>query len=149
MRARSWAAAGLVVLAIGWGGAGYLATKPTDFHDYRTAAIGAAQSAYTALTTAELTGRAVLADRIPGPYAASMLDDCRSALAGAAKRFTAVAPPDPRTTAMRATLGPLLSSANSVLGDIETALDAGPLQERLDAARAIADDLDAFIEAHR
>src|SRR5690349_14356693 len=94
MRARGWAASALAAAALAWAGAGYLATKPVDFHDYRVTAVQAAQSAYDALATASLTGSALLAGRVTQPYANTMLDDARSALAGAAKQFTGVAAPD-------------------------------------------------------
>ena len=142
MRAAGWAATGLVAVALAWGGAGYLATKPVDFHDYRVAAVGAAQSAYDALATALLTGGALLAGRVTQPYADTMLDDARSALAGAAKQFTDVAPPDDRTEAMRDRLGPLLVRANAVLPGRSSDLTRGAL----DAIRPVQAGLYRFIE---
>jgi hypothetical protein len=144
MRATGWAAAGLVTVALAWAGAGYLATKPVDFHDYRVTAVNAAQSGYDALATASLTGEALLAGRVTGPYANSMLDDARSALSGAAKGFTDVAAPDDRTEAMRDQLGPLLIRANAVLPGTSTDLTRGAL----DAIRPVEDGLDNFIEEH-
>ena len=67
MLARGWAATALAAVALAWAGAGYLATKPVDFHDYRVKAVQAAQSAYDALATASLTGSALLAGRVTQP----------------------------------------------------------------------------------
>ena len=145
MRATGWAAAALAAVALAWGGAGYLVTKPVDFHDYRVAAVGAAQSAYDALPTASLTGDALLAGRVTEPYADSMLDDARSALAGAAKRFTDVAPPDQRTEAMRDRLGPLLVRANAVLPARSADLTRGTL----DAIRPVEAALEQFAKEHK
>jgi hypothetical protein len=145
VRAPGWAASALIAAALLWGGAGYLATKPTDFHDYRVAAVGAARSAYDALATAELTGRAVLAHRVTGPYAASTLDDCRSALAGAAKRFAGVGPPDAPTRAMRDELGPLLVRANAALSGVEDGVSASSVA----ALHPVAARLDDFVQAHQ
>jgi hypothetical protein len=144
LRATSWAATGLVAAALAWGGAGYLATKPTDFHDYRVAAVGAAQSAYDALASADLTGTALLAGRVTGPYADSMLGDARDALAGAAKQFAGVSPPDQRTQKMRDELGPLLIKANAVLPG--TASDI--TDKTLDNLKPVEDALDQFLEEH-
>jgi hypothetical protein len=145
MRATSWAVAGLAAVALAWGGAGYLATKPVDFHDYRMAVVGAAQSAYDALATASLTGSALLAGRVTRPYTDSMLDDARSALAGAAKQFTDVAAPDDRTEAMRDQLGPLLTRANAVLPGSSTDLT----RAALDAIQPVQAGLDQFITDHK
>ena len=142
MRATGWAAAGLTAVALAWGGAGYLATKPVDFHDYRVTAVGAAQSAYDALATTSLTGDALLAGRVTRPYADSMLGDARSALAGAAKQFTDVAPPDDRTAAMRDQLGPLLIRANAVLPGTSDDLTRGAL----DAIRPVEAGLGQFLD---
>lgn len=152
VRARRWGAVALALVAAGWGGAGYLSTKPIDFHDYRVAAVHSAQSAYNAVTTAERTVRADLAGKLPGPYVTSMLADGRKALSGAAKEFAGKAPPDARTRAMRDALGPLLLQADAVLGDAESAVagdDDAALHAAVDALGPVADDLAGFIEAHR
>jgi hypothetical protein len=145
MRATGWAAATLAAVALAWGGAGYLATKPVDFHDYRVTAVQAAQSAYDALATASLTGTALLAGRVTRPYADSMLGDARSALSGAAKQFAGVGPPDDRTRKMRDRLGPLLVRANAVLPDRSSDLT----RTALDAIRPVEAGLDQFITAHK
>jgi hypothetical protein len=142
VRATGWAATGLCGLALIWGGAGYLSSRPTDFHDYRVAAVGAAQSAYDAVATAELTAKALLAAKVTDPYAESMFTDSRAALAGAAKQFAGVSPPDDRTRAMRDTLGPLLMTANTVLSSLED-------DPSSTAAQPVADALDHFIEANQ
>ena len=145
MRATGWAATALATVALAWAGAGYLATKPVDFHDYRVTAVGAAQSAYDALATASLTGTALLAGRVTQPYADSMLDDARGALAGAAKQFTDIAAPDESTEAMRDQLGPLLERANAVLPGRSTDLT----RTALAAIRPVEAGLDQFIEANK
>jgi hypothetical protein len=48
MRATGWAAAGLAAVALAWGGASYLATKPVDFH---------------------ANDRGYLGDKVNGPFA--------------------------------------------------------------------------------
>lgn len=145
MRATGWAATGLAAVALAWGGAGYLGTKPVDFHDYRVAAVSAAQSAYDALATASLTGDALLAGRVTQPYADGALDDARQALAGAAKQFTGIAPPDDRTKAMRDRLGPLLVRANAVLPDSSADLTGASLK----AITPVESRLRTFVEDHR
>jgi hypothetical protein len=142
MRATGWAATALATVALAWGGAGYLATRPVDFHDYRVTAVQAAQSAYDGLATASLTGTALLAGRVTQPYADSMLGDARSALAGAAKRFAEVAPPDDRTREMHDRLAPLLLRANAVLPGRSTDLT----RAALDAIRPVEAGLDQFID---
>jgi hypothetical protein len=142
MRSTGWAATALCAVALAWGGAGYLSTRPTDFHDYRVAAVQSAESAYDALASAQLTADALTAGRVTAPYAESMFDDSRDALAGAFKQFAALSPPDDPTRAMRDTLGPLLIQANTVLSTLED----DPASK---AARPVADDLDDFIEAHK
>ncbi len=131
---------------------GYLLTKPTDHHDYRKAAVQAAESAYNAVATVRLTGEAELAGRVIPPYVTTMVDDARRALAGAAKQFTGEAPPDATTTQMRDRLGPLLVAANAVLGEAESALqdnDDQALRSAIDALDQLSGRLSDFLEAYQ
>ena len=148
MRARTWAAVGVALVAVTWAGMGYLSTKPTDFHTYRVAAVGAAQSAYGGLATAQITSRALADGKVTGPYATSVLDDAREGLAGAVKRLAAEAPPDPSTTAMRDELGPLLLDTDRALSTMEDATTAVEQRAAADGATATADALRQFIEDH-
>jgi hypothetical protein len=151
VNARAFAAAAVAVVALTWGIFGYYTTKPTDFHTYRKAAVGSAQSAYNALGTARLTGEAVLDDRLTAPYVTVTLGAARKAVAGAVKSFADVAPPDARTRAMRDQLGPLLVAANADLGDIEDATahdDDAALRAAIGRATKTSDALDGFLEAH-
>lgn len=152
MRGRWWAFVLVSLLAVCWGVVGYLLTKPTDHHDYRKAAVQAAESAYNAVATVRLTGEAELDGRLFPPYATTMLDDARQALAGAAKQFTAEAPPDDTTTQMRDQLGPLLVAANAALGEVESALqdnDDRELREAIDALDQLGGQLSDFLEAYQ
>jgi hypothetical protein len=152
MRARWWATLAVAAAAATWGGAGYLMTSPVDFHDYRTTAVGAAQSAYNAVATARLAGRAQLAGRLLGPYVTSTLDDSRDALSGAVKRLSADGPPDERSAALRDELDPLLSAADAGLGELERATHAGDDDAQrgaLDTLDPVSDRLSAFIEEHK
>jgi hypothetical protein len=140
------------LLAVCWGVVGYLQTKPTDHHDYRKAAVQAAESAYNAVATVRLTGEAELAGRVFPPYVATMMDDARQALAGAAKQFTAEAPPDQTTTQMRDRLGPLLVAANARLGEADSAVQDGDdqaLREAVDALDQVGEQLSDFLEAYQ
>jgi hypothetical protein len=131
--------------------AGYLLTKPTDHHDYRKAAVQAAESAYSAVATTRLAGEAELDGRLLPPYLTTILDDARQSLAGAAKQFTAVSPPDGRTTEMRDRLGPLLVTANAQLGEVESAVEEGDrpaLRAALRAAAQLAEQLSDFLGAY-
>jgi hypothetical protein len=151
VRGRWWAFALVVVLAACWGGAGYLLTKPTDHHDYRKAAVQAAQSAYGAVETVRLTGEAELDGRLFPPYVATMMNDARKALAGAAKKFTSQAPPDDVTIQMRDRLAPLLVAADARLGDAQNAAEGNDdqaLRELLDPLGRIAEQLSDFLEAY-
>jgi hypothetical protein len=152
VRGRWWTFVLVSLLAICWGLVGYLLTKPTDHHDYRKAAVQAAQSAYNAVGTVRLTGEAELDGRLFPQYVTTMVDDARTALAGAAKRFTAKAPPDETTTRMRDQLAPLLVAANARIGDAQSATeddDDQALKEALDALNPIADQLSGFLEAYQ
>jgi hypothetical protein len=148
-----WRAFVLVsLLAVCWGVVGYFLTKPTDHHDYRKAAVQAAQSAYDAVGTARLTGEAEMEGRLFPPYVTTMLDDARKALAGAAKQFTAKAPPDETTTTMRDRLAPLLSAANALLGEAQSATeddDDQALRKALDSLEPLGEQLSDFIEAYQ
>jgi hypothetical protein len=73
-----------------------------------------------------------------------MLGDARDALAGAAKQFAGVSPPDQRTQKMRDELGPLLIKANAVLPG--TASDI--TDKTLDNLKPVEDALDQFLEEH-
>jgi hypothetical protein len=152
VRGRWWAFVLVSLLAVCWGVFGYLLTKPTDHHDYRKAAVQAAQSAYNAVGTVRLTGEAELDGRLFPPYVTTMLDDARQALAGAAKEFTAEAPPDDATTRMRDQLAPLLTAANARIGDAQSATednDDQALREALDELAQLAEQLSDFLEAYQ
>jgi hypothetical protein len=152
VRARGWAKLLLALLAVGWAGAGYLMTKPTDYHDYRVAAVQSAQSAYNSVATVAVTGAAKLDGRVFAPYLSTVLDDARKALAGAAKQFAKQAPPTVATVAMRDQLGPLLLTASSTVGDVERAAadrDDRALRQALRSLDAVGRDLSKFIEDHR
>ena len=148
MGARRWATGVAIVLALVWGGAGYLVTRPTTFHDYRVTAVDAARSAYNALATARIAGTARLDRRVTEPYLESVLADSREALAGAAKRFAGESPPDARTAAMRDELGPMLVRASAALDGLENAGDDAALRAALGPVAEAADEVDGFLEAH-
>ncbi|MBM2615669.1 hypothetical protein JIG36_08900 [Actinoplanes sp. LDG1-06] len=139
MRAKWWGATTLSVVALAWGGAGYLITKPVDFHDYRVAAVSSAETAHDALTTAGLVAEAELKGQVMGPYAESSFDDARKALAGGAKKFTGVEPPDERCERMHDELAPLLQQADAVLARIPDEPHAGD---------DVSDALERFVEQH-
>jgi hypothetical protein len=152
VRGRWWAFVLVSLLAVCWGVVGYLLTEPTDHHDYRKAAVQAAESAYGAVTTVRLTGEAELAGRVFPPYVATMMDDARQALAGAAKQFTGEAPPDASTTQMRDRLGPLLVAANATLGEAESAVqdnDDRALRAAIEALDQLGGQLSDFLEAYQ
>jgi hypothetical protein len=152
VRGRWWAFVLVSLLAVCWGVVGYLLTKPTDHHDYRKAAVQAAESAYNAVATVRLTGEAELDGRLYPPYVATMLDDARKALAGAAKQFTAESPPDQTTTRMRDRLGPLLVTASAALGEAESAVqdsDDQALRAAIDALDQVGEQLSDFLEAYQ
>jgi hypothetical protein len=152
MRARWWGFVIVVLLVLCWGGIGYLMTKPTDHHDYRKAAVQAAESAYDSVGTVRITVEASLDGRTFPTYVTSMMDDAREALAGAAKQFTAKAPPDEVTTKMRDQLGPLLVAANAQLGEVEQAVDDGDdqaVREAVEQLEPLGEQLSDFIEAYQ
>jgi hypothetical protein len=149
MRSRDWAATLVAVVALLWGGMGYLATRPADFHDYRTMTVSAAQSAYGAVATARLTAGARADDKVTEQYVLASLADARDGLAGAAKNFAAEGPPDERSQQLRDQLGPLLGEAKAALDRIEEADGtAAKLRTAADDAGAVADGLRQFIAVH-
>ncbi|WDZ82760.1 hypothetical protein [Micromonospora cathayae] len=128
----------LVLLALCWGGTGYAATRPTDAHDYRRAAIEAARSAYDVTVTVRLVGSARAAGRLPLPYTVATLNDGRSALAGAAQRLVVARPVDDATARIRDRLGPLLLAAAAGLDDLRRAVRAPDLAALTGAVAALA-----------
>jgi hypothetical protein len=151
IRLRHWAPL-FVALVVLWAVVGYLLTKPTDFHDYRKAAVQSAESGYNAVSTAEITVRAQLDDKVTGPFSKTTLDWASSAVAGAWKQFAGVAPVDEATTAMRDELGPILLSAVRVLGDLTKAEDSGSpaaTAHALGQLGPVADQLSGFLEQHK
>jgi hypothetical protein len=146
---RWWPAA--VAGALLWGIVGYFLTKPTDFHDYRRTVVQVADSAYVAVSTAQMTVRAQLDGKVTGRYTTAALQDATDAVAGAWKQFAAVAPVDDATTAMRDELGPVLLDAVRTLGDLVAAEDQGAAATAaaLPALGPVADDLSDFLERHK
>jgi hypothetical protein len=152
VRARWWAAVAVAAVALGWGGFGYLATRSTDAHDYRKTAVQSAQSAYNAVATARLAGRADLDGQMFGPYVTSMLDDSRGALSGAVRQLAGEVPPDAASGALRDQLDALLTAADAGLGRLQRATDDGDDAVRraaLGDLDPVAAGLSAFVEEHK
>lgn len=148
MRARTWATAGLSAVVLLWGALGYLATRPPDFHDYRTMTVSAAQSAYAAVATARLIADARAREKVTARYADAGLADARDALGGAARDFTGLNPPDGRSARLRDELDPLLRDAKAALDAIEDAGAPAALRAAAGDAAPVADGLSRFIAAH-
>jgi hypothetical protein len=148
MRSRAWAAIAVSLLAVCWGGLGHLATRPADFHDYRTMTVRAAQAAYGAVGTARLAGAALADGRVTRAYAETTFADSRSALSAAAADFAGDGPPDERARTLRGQLEPLLRAATTALDTLEAATGPAALTAAATAAEPVADGLRAFVEAH-
>lgn len=149
---RRWLLVVAVLLAVGWGVWGYYLVKPADHHDYRTAAVHAAQSADDAVHTVVLTGRADLAGNTLATYVRSVLGTAQNSIGGATQRLTGQAPPDAASVSVRDRLGPLLLAAQRDVGDAALAgenADHDALREVLRRLASDGDRLDAFIEAYR
>ncbi|WBB81052.1 hypothetical protein O7606_06625 [Micromonospora sp. WMMD882] len=151
MSVRRWAVALLVLLPLCWGGVGYASTRTPTADDYRRAAAGAARSAYHALVTADLVGRARLAGRLPSPYTGNVLDDGRAAVSGAARRFAAATPVDAPTARLRDRLGPLLLAATDRLTDVRRAArapDPSALRRSVDALAPVTAALAGLLQEY-
>jgi hypothetical protein len=138
----------VAVVAVLWGGMGYLATRPADFHDYRTMTVSAAQEAYAAMATARLTASARADNRVTRQYAEAILDDSRKALAGAERDFARQGPPDDGSEQLRDELDPLLDKAEQALDRLDDADDQEELRAAADDATAVADGLNNYIAMH-
>jgi hypothetical protein len=140
-----------VVLAVLWAVIGYQLTRQPDFHDYRKAAVQAAESAYDAVATAQLTVQAQLDGQVTGAYTDSTLQRGADAVAGAWKQYATAQPVDARSVSIRDELGPLLQESVRVLGDLRYAEQLGPAAtaHALAAAGPLAEDLSDFVDRHR
>jgi hypothetical protein len=149
---RRWLVVVASLVSVAWGVWGYYLVKPADYHDYRTAAVHAAQSADDAARTVVLTGRADLAGNTLPTYVRSVLDTAQNSTGGAAKQLTSQAPPDAASVAIRDRLGPLLLAAQRDIGDAALADDRADHDALRAALRRLEADgagLDDFIEAYR
>ena len=108
-----------------------------------------AEATHDGVRTGWLTGREELAGRLFGGYPTVAFDDSSKAVAGAGKQFAEQPPPDGPSTRLRDELSPLLRRAVPLLGDAAQAVDDVALRAAVDALAALADRLDAFIEAYR
>jgi hypothetical protein len=140
-----------VVLVLIWAVLGYFLTKPPDFHDYRRAAVQAAESGYNALATAQMTVQEQLAGKTTGRFTDGTLQRSSDTLAGAWKEFAAATPVDDATEVIRDELGPLLLSAVTVLGNLRVAEDVGggATARALDAVDPVAEQLNDFVDRHK
>lgn len=140
-----------VALVVVWAVVGYFLTKPPDFHDYRKAAVQAAESGYNAVSLAQLSVREQLADKASGQYVDSTLRRSADTVAGAWKQFAAAQPVDDATKQMGAQLGPILLSAVTVLGDLRAAEDDGAAAtaQAVSALGPVADQLSDFLDRYR
>ena len=140
------------VALVSWGIWGYFLVKPVDHHDFRTAAVHAAQSTDDTVQTVLLAGQAELSGQVLPTYLQAVLDDSQDTLGGAAKRLTGYAPPDAATARMRDQLGPLILAAQRGVGDVTRADRTGDdtaLRAALTDLDGVGQRLGDFVEAYR
>jgi hypothetical protein len=131
-----------VTLAIILGYGGYASTQPPDRHDYRVAAVEAAQSAHDALRTAYLAGTTLRQGRATTLYVAVLLDSGTKRTAVLIAKLAELPPPDADMRALRDELAPMLTETMQRLGD--TAADPTEVED----LPALGDRLEAFLDRY-
>ncbi len=139
----------LVALGLLWGEVAYSCSRPPDSEDYHRTVVQVADSAHNATRTGWLTGRQKLAGQVFDTFASAAFDDATKALAGASKQFAEQGPPDERSAALRDELSPLVEDAVRWLGSAAQAQDDEALRTAVEALGALADRVEAFIEANQ
>ncbi|SRR6266487_79048 len=139
----------LTALALLWAGFAVTSVRPPRYDGYLRSAVQVAEAAHNATRTGWLTGRQVLAGQVFPPFAETAFDDATRALGGAQKQFAEAAPPDERSKRLRDELASLLQRAGQLLSDAAQAPGDAALRAAVDALGPLADQLDAFVEAHQ
>jgi hypothetical protein len=121
------------------------------FHDYENKAKDTAESVRSSVQTARLTSENASRGRLFGTYASVSLSESDAAIGGAQATFNSIQPPDARADDMRSDLDDLISRASDTVSDLRIRARRGETSSLARAAEplaGIADDLDAFIQAH-
>jgi hypothetical protein len=126
----------LVAVALLAGAAACVSPSRTD-RDYQAKAVNTAESAASALATADLTVQAAERHRAPATYLSVLLSQAEQDLDGAQTSFDAVQPPSPAADRLRAEVGDLLTNAGDVLSALRIAARRGDLDSLPRIARPL------------
>jgi hypothetical protein len=139
----------LAALVLFWAGFAYDATRPPDPKSYHRTVVQVAEATYNGVRTGWLTGREELAGHLFSTYSDAAFGDATKAVSGAAKQFAGEAPPDQASARLRDQLSPMVLEAMRQLGDAAQAENDAALRKAVDGLDALAEQLDAFVEANR
>ena len=141
-------AAGLAILL----GVAALALTPIDRAGYRKAAAETSTNALSSVRTVALVVRADLAGKVTRPYAVTVVDVARAAVASATRDLAAREVPDGASRDLRDRLLPLLATAAAAVADTGLALDTGGRGELVQVAAGldtVGDQLDQLVRSLR
>jgi hypothetical protein len=133
-------AAMAILLALGYGA--YASTRPPDRHEFRVAAVKAAQSAHDALQTAYLAGVALRDGKTTSLYVTVVLDGGTRRTTTLIQKLGQLSPPDADMRELRDELDPLLTESVQRLGD------AAAAPTEVDALPALTDRLSDVLDRY-
>lgn len=142
MSRRAAYAAAAIVVAVLLGVAG-MALWPVSASGYQDRVVGMAQGALSAVRTVAVLGKADAEHRVLAPYAATVLDSAREAVA-TSQSDLAVEPVNYVSSAgLRGELAGLLDRAAALLADDGVALSS------VEVLGQLGDELESFVERNR
>jgi hypothetical protein len=121
------------------------------FGKYEGKAATTAESALSAVRTAQLVAVAATRHRLFGPYVATVISEAEEDVSGVLSTFASIQPPDERADALREELTSLLDDAGDHLSTLRIAARRGRNADLAGVAGPLTDDgdkLEKFADAH-
>jgi hypothetical protein len=122
-----------------------------SFGAYEEKSATTAEAVLSAVETARYALQISAQDRATGAYVTVLLDESESGADGAASTLASIQPPDADSRELYDEIEPTLDRAVSVLTDLRVAARGGRLADLPGGESVlgeIADDLNAFVDAH-
>jgi hypothetical protein len=126
-------------------------TPARTFDDYSLKAKDTAESVLSSVETARLAARAGSEGNAFGPYVSVVLSEADQGIGHAQGVFESIQPPDSHADAVRRRLSRLVSRASDHVSRLRISARRGELdtlERRAKPLRRVAQQLNAFIEAH-
>ena len=123
-----------------------------SFGAYEGKAVATADTALSAVRTAQLAARLGIEGKAFTPYVATTIANAETDIRSAQGLFDSIQPPDPEAESLRTRLDAILSQADEQITTLRVRArwtDIGALGSVADRLSGLGDRLDAFVNEHQ